>query len=144
MIVIDRLAPADVPQVLALLERSGLPLDGFSDHATTALVARDEGSVVGSAALEVRDDVALLRSVAVDAARRGQGLGQRLTDAALRLARQRGVQSVYLLTETADEFFARRGFRPIERGAVATAIHQSAEWSCACSQRARVMHLRIS
>ena len=54
-------------------------------------------------------------SVAVGAARRGQGLGQALATAALDLGRQRGVATVYLLTETAAGFFPKLGFRPITR-----------------------------
>ncbi|MGH7319149.1 MAG: GNAT family N-acetyltransferase [Candidatus Rokuibacteriota bacterium] len=49
------------------------------------------------AAIELYDGAALLRSVAVEAERRGEGLGQNLTRAALELARERGAKTVYLL-----------------------------------------------
>ncbi|HJZ49735.1 MAG TPA: GNAT family N-acetyltransferase, partial [Roseiflexaceae bacterium] len=81
---------SDLPAVLALLERSGLPRDGLSEHVATTLVARSGDAIVGSAALELYGGAALLRSVAVDSALRGQGLGQRLTRAALDVARQHG------------------------------------------------------
>jgi len=42
--------------------------------------------VIGSAALECYGTVALLRSIAVVVAQRGQGLGERLTRSALGLA----------------------------------------------------------
>ena len=74
--------------------------------------------VVGSAALEFYGKAALLRSVAVVAELRGAGLGHRLTGAALDLARQRGVTAVYLLTETAADFFPRFGFRPTQRAQI--------------------------
>src|SRR5262245_64718992 len=85
-ITIGPACPGDLPAVLALLERSGLPQDGLSEHLATTLVARDGDAIVGSAALEVYRKAALLRSVAVDSALRGQGLGQRLTRTALDLA----------------------------------------------------------
>src|SRR5262245_53687185 len=103
-ITIGAARDSDLPAVLALLERSGLPPDGLSEHMVTTLVARSGDAVVGSAALEVYGAAALLRSVAVDSALRGQGLGQRLTRAALDLARQLGIATVYLLTETASDF----------------------------------------
>jgi amino-acid N-acetyltransferase len=70
-----RIGPAareDLPgRLLSLLEESGLPEDGLEDHLGTALVAREGGRVVGSAALELHRSGALLRSVAVEADRRG-------------------------------------------------------------------------
>jgi amino-acid N-acetyltransferase len=130
---------SDLSALLALLERSGLPQEGLANHLATTIVARSGGAVVGSAALEVYGGAALLRSVAVDATLRGQGLGQRLTRAALDLARQRGVATVYLLTETAAEFFPRFGFQLTERAAVETAVQQSIEFRGACPASAQVL-----
>jgi amino-acid N-acetyltransferase len=134
----------DLPAVLALLERSGLPPDGLSEHVATTLVARDGDVVVGSAALEVYSRAALLRSAAVDPALRGQGLGQRLTRAALDLARQQGITTVYLLTETAGDFFPRFGFHPTERAAVEVAVQQSVEFTSACPASAQVLVVSLS
>jgi amino-acid N-acetyltransferase len=85
------------------------------------------------------DKAALLRSVAVDQARRGQGLGQQLTQAALSLAKQQGVTEVYLLTETAADFFPRFGFRPVSRAQVAPAVQGSVEFTTACPASALAM-----
>jgi amino-acid N-acetyltransferase len=134
----------DIPAILALLERNGLPQDGFLDHVRTALVARVGESVVGSAALELYGKAALLRSVAVDASLRGQGLGQQLTRAALELARQRDVETVYLFTETAGDFFPRFGFRAINRSAVDTGVQQSIEFTSACPVSAQVLALSLT
>jgi amino-acid N-acetyltransferase len=98
---------------------------------------------VGSAALELYGNAALLRSVAVDQNLRGQGLGQQLTRAALDLAGQHGVETVYLLTETATDFFPRFGFQPIARSAVAPAVQQSVEFTSACPASAAVLALDL-
>lgn len=134
----------DFPQVLALLERCELPLDGLHDHQATTLVAIADNHIVGSAALEVYHPSALLRSVAVDALWRGQGLGQQLVRVALELAQQHRVEQVYLLTETAATFFPRFGFQPVARATVDPAIHQSVEWTDACPASALVLvcHLK--
>lgn len=55
----------ELPQIVALLEEDGLPQDGLENHLPTTLVARLEGRVVGSAALELYGPAALLRYVAV-------------------------------------------------------------------------------
>lgn len=139
MITIEPAQADDLAAILALLQASGLPQNGLDAHLATTLVARQDGQVVGSTALEHYGSAALLRSVAVAAALRGQGVGQQLTQAALRLARQLGVTEVYLLTETAGDFFPRFGFRPITRAQVAPAVQQSAEFTGVCPENALVM-----
>jgi len=49
--------PDDLEAVLGLLRESHLPPDGLSEHVATILVARHEGRIVGSAALELYGDV---------------------------------------------------------------------------------------
>ncbi len=129
----------DLAEILALLTRSELPPEGLSDHLATALVAREGQTVVGSAALELYGPAALLRSVAVEDGLRGQGLGQRLTRAALDLGRQHGAKTIYLLTETASDFFARLGFRPISRSEVVAAVKRSVEFTTLCPESAQAM-----
>ncbi|HNP73276.1 MAG TPA: hypothetical protein PKK15_19335, partial [Kouleothrix sp.] len=51
-IAIEPAAPGDFAAVEALLVSSGLPLDGLREHFGQALVARLDGRVIGSAALE--------------------------------------------------------------------------------------------
>jgi amino-acid N-acetyltransferase len=143
-ITIGAAHPDDLPALLALLERSGLPKEGLADHLETTLVARDGDEVVGSAALETYGAAALLRSVAVDSMLRGERLGQRLTRAALDLARHRGVARVYLLTETADDYFTRFGFHAIDRLAVDAAVQQSVEFTSACPASAQVLVASLS
>ena len=136
--------PSDVAAIEALLSASELPLDGLREHMGAALVARQGGAVVGSAALELYDDTALLRSVAVAPALRGQGLGQQLVRAALRLARERGAGDVYLLTETAAPWFERLGFAPIVRHVVTPAVQASVEFTDACPASAQAMRLTLA
>jgi len=135
---------ADLPEILGLLERSRLPPDGLAPHVASTIVARDRGRIVGSAALELYGRVGLLRSVAVDEGLRGRGLGKRLTAAALDLARARGLRTVYLLTETAGEFFPRFGFRAVTRGDVDPAARQSVEFTTLCPASALVMALDLT
>jgi amino-acid N-acetyltransferase len=81
----------------------------------------------------------MIRSVAVDPAWRGRGLGGRLTRVVLDLAEQAGVQRIYLLTETAPDFFRGFGFRPIQRDDADAAVRTSAEFTELCPTSAIVM-----
>ena len=62
---VERARPEDAAGILALLKENSLPPDGLENHLKTAVVARQHGRIVGSAALEMYPDGALLRSVAV-------------------------------------------------------------------------------
>jgi len=129
----------DLPAVIMLLEKDKLPMAGINEHIGTTLVARRSARVVGCAAVEIYGTSGLLRSVAVDEERRGEGLGHQLTQAALDLARARGVTSVYLLTTTAEKFFPRFGFREVAREDVDPAVRASVEFTTACPASAVAM-----
>jgi len=135
--------PRDLPDIIALLEAGKLPLAGLDAHVATTLVARRNARVVGCAALEIHGTVGLLRSVAVDETRRGEGLGHQLTQAALDLARARGVRTVYLLTTTAAAFFPRFGFREVSRDDVDPAVQRSVEFTKACPADAVAMRADV-
>ena len=134
---------ADLPDILALLETSALPVAGIERHVSTTLVARDNGKISGCAAVEIYGTAGLLRSVAVEPERRGEGLGQKLTAAALELAREHGVHDVYLLTTTAGDFFPRFGFTPIARNQMDPALAASEELRGACPASAVAMRARL-
>ena len=114
-----------------------LPTAGVRECLGHAVVARENGRLVGCAALEVYADGALLRSVAVDERLRGRGVGHQLTEAALALARQAGAPAAFLLTTTAGEFFPRFGFERITRDEVPAGVRDSIEFTSACPCRRR-------
>lgn len=72
-----------------------------------------DGQFMGCGALQlVNDGLAEIRSLAVDPARRGAGIGSRILRALLRDAQRLGVARVFCLTRRLD-FFARHGFIPV-------------------------------
>jgi amino-acid N-acetyltransferase len=135
---------ADTAAILTLLQRSDLPTAGLADHVANAVVARAHDAVIGCAALEMYGDDALLRSVAVESSQRGTGLGHRLTEAAIARAAESGVQTLYLLTTTAERFFPRFGFTVIDRSQVPPGVSRSIEFTSACPASAIVMRRRLN
>ncbi len=116
----DPIKPAkrgDMAAVRAMLAESGLEKEpARDDQFTSFFVLSNEGGVVGSVALEVFGDDAVLRALAVHPERRGTGYGWMLADMAVSQARWRGVRRIYLLTENASDFFAAKfGFRIVDR-----------------------------
>lgn len=138
-ITIEAAQPGDADAIASLISANQLPLDGLREHLDTAVVARLNGAVVGVAALEVYADGVLLRSVAVASALQGQGLGHRLTDAVLQLARDLAAPHAYLLTTTAEKFFPKFGFERIARTDVPASVQTSIEFRSACPATAIVM-----
>jgi len=134
---------SDLPAITSLLRQAKLPPDGIESLGSSTLVARDHDTVVGCAALELYTTAALLRSVVVDAGQRGNGLGQQLTAAALHLARDHNIRTVYLITETAGDFFPRFGFVATERSRVDPEVKQSVQFTKACPDSALVMELEL-
>ena len=136
---IEPARPEDAETVRRLLQRNHLPLDGLCDHLATTLVARHNDQILGSAALEVYADGALLRSVAVAPEAQGHGLGHELTDAAIRMAEAIKAPAIYLLTTTAERFFPTFGFERIARTDVPAGVQTSIEFTSACPSSAVVM-----
>jgi amino-acid N-acetyltransferase len=135
---------SDFDAIAKLLDESRLPTAGLRDSLPNALVARENGTVVGAAALERYRSGALLRSVVVAEPMRGRRLGERLTRAALDLAREHDAPAAFLLTTTAPEFFSRFGFETITRGEVPDDVRQSIEFSSACPASAIAMKLDLT
>ncbi|MCM2270104.1 MAG: arsenic resistance N-acetyltransferase ArsN2 [Thermoanaerobaculia bacterium] len=133
----------ELAALLALLAEAGLPTAGVAAHLDAALVVRDGDRLLGCVALELYGDEALLRSLAVAPTARGQGLGERLTAAALELAETRGARRVWLLTTTAQKFFPRFGFLEVTRDELPAALAASEELRGACPASAVVMGLGL-
>jgi UDP-N-acetylmuramate: L-alanyl-gamma-D-glutamyl-meso-diaminopimelate ligase len=115
---------ADMPAVRGLLGQVGLGDEPSRDERYPAfIVLRNERGTVGAVALEVFGDDAILRALAVDLECRGAGYGWMLADMAVSQARYRGVRRIYLLTETASDFFAAKfGFRVVDRSTVSAEV----------------------
>ncbi len=78
-------------------------------------VAELDGDVVGCCALQiVWSDLAEIKSLAVDEANTGRGVGKTLVDAAIEQAGRLGLRQVFALTLDPD-FFKKMGFEIIEK-----------------------------
>jgi N-acetylglutamate synthase-like GNAT family acetyltransferase len=141
---IEAARAADVAAIAALLRAADLPHEDFAPHLAHFLVARDSrGTVIGAVGAEVHAPEALLRSLVVAEEARGQGLGDTLVEALAAAAESWGVQRWWLLTTTAERFFAARSFSRAERASAPAAIRASGQFrggcggSAVCLTRAR-------
>jgi protein-tyrosine-phosphatase/N-acetylglutamate synthase-like GNAT family acetyltransferase len=125
---IHRGESSDVPAVLNLLQSAGLPTSDLASAQRLHLWVCRAGSLQGAIALEHFGNEALLRSLAVAAKFRRQGLGRALVERLEHDARTDGIERLILLTETAEPFFRSLGYVKIERQSVSETRRQSAEF----------------
>jgi amino-acid N-acetyltransferase len=134
---------ADLSAVESLLSTSGLPVEGVRDSFSNFIVAEDRGAIAGAIGFEKFGSVALLRSAVVAPDNRGSGVGRRLVEQLLERAGIDGIEDLYLLTTTAENYFPRFGFARTTRSAVPDAVKASAEFHGACPDTAVVMTRRV-
>jgi amino-acid N-acetyltransferase len=130
--------------VIALLVAEKLPVDDLPEKLDNFVVALEGERLVGVAGLEIYGLYGLLRSVAVDKAHRGKGIADRLLKQIEGLAEAKQLKAIFLLTETAPEYFSRKGYQSISRAAVPEEIQQSTEFSHVCPQSAVVMRKNLN
>lgn len=107
----------DADDVLAFIEvfveaKRVLPrtLDEMTLLMPTAYVAFVDGELVGFAALEIYSrKLAEVRSLCVKPELQGRGIGKKLTQACVDLARERNIYEVMVITSS-DDFFRNCGF----------------------------------
>jgi N-acetylglutamate synthase-like GNAT family acetyltransferase len=126
----DAMRPArgsDMPAVRELLQTVGLTEEpARDDQSPTFFVLHNEQGLMGAVALEVLGDDAILRALSVHPEARGAGYGWMLADMAVSQARWRGVRRIYLLTESASDFFAAKfGFRVVDRSTLGKLVAAS-------------------
>jgi amino-acid N-acetyltransferase len=86
-------------------------------------VAEVDGTVAGCGALHVMwEDLAEVRTLAVDPVWRGHGVGSRILTALLDQARELGVSRLFCLTFEVD-FFSRHGFHVVDGTPVAPEVY---------------------
>lgn len=137
--VIRAATAADEPVILDLLQRSALPASDLQAARPEFIIAEIGGKIVGIGALERFGSAALLRSLAVEPAWRGSGVGRLIVAELERRARATGIGELILLTLTAKAFFERLGYQSKAREQVAPAVRESAEFRALCPVTAACM-----
>ena len=126
-----------------LLTKTNLPVEGVKKTIDSFVVAENKGKVVGVAGVERCGDFGLLRSVAVDPAVRGRGVGAAMTEWLIADSEASGLHALYLLTTTAEDYFPSFGFEKTARDTVPAEIKQSSEFRDICPSSATVMYREL-
>ena len=121
-----------------LLKKNNLPTEDINP-GTQLFVIEENDSVIGTIAVEYNFDVALLRSLSISEQKRNSGIGQMLVAFIENYVQKQGVQSIYLLTTTAEAFFLKKGYESVDRNEVPDFIKNTKEFSIICSASSTLM-----
>lgn len=133
---------AEFPAIHNLLVRNGLPVDGVDPRSGTYYVAAND-RVLGALGFEACGSAAVLRSFAVEPEFRKAGVGKALLENLLVKLRTSDFSDVYLLTNTAEGYFANYGFVDSEREQAPAEVLSSAIFRAHCCIECACKRLRL-
>jgi amino-acid N-acetyltransferase len=127
-----------------LLARNDLPTADVRATPDSFFVAFDAGERIGVGGIEGFPPDGLLRSVVVEESMRGRGAGAALCDRLEHEAASDGIDTLYLLTTTAADFFAARGYESVDRADAPASVRETSQFESLCPATATVMRKRLS
>src|SRR5678815_2326095 len=125
--------------IIAFLQAEKLPVEDLPASLDNFFIATEEGKVIGAIGLEQYDNYGLLRSMVVDKEYRNKNIASQLVRQLENYTTTIGITCLYLLTETAAQYFERKGYSKISRDEVPVALQASSEFSSVCPISAIVM-----
>ena len=144
-VTLSGVRPEEAPAVKRLVADCDLPTADLTDEKLRHfLVARKGDVVVGTVGVELFPPQALLRSLAVEEAYRGQGIASKLLQAVERYARMMGATQLVLLTLTAEDYFSRYRYSTIKRSDAPASLEATEEFKTLCPDTAVCMRKQIA
>ena len=133
-----------VEAIRKLLNEAQLPsadISGSPVQQFYGICQSDE--LIAVVGLEPLGNIGLLRSLAVARDQRGRSLAMALTLHVEQQAAAQGIDTLYLLTTTAAEFFRKRGYATCAREDAPAAIRASSQFSALCPSSAVLLSKQL-
>jgi N-acetylglutamate synthase-like GNAT family acetyltransferase/DNA-binding transcriptional ArsR family regulator len=126
------------------LLKNNLPVDDLGGEGQRYFSLLDaSGSAYGLGGLEGAGADQLLRSLIIYPEARGTGLGRALVRLLEARAREEGAQRVWLLTNDAEKYFRRLGYKTIDRAQAPKAITRTKQFAGLCPESAKLMRKEL-
>lgn len=129
----------DLPVLQTLLKGNLLPFEDLTDGKAVFWVATHGEEIIGCIGLEKRGSHGLLRSFAVKDGFKNKGIGDELFNKLKVESRNNGIETLHLLTTTANAYFEKRGFMVSNRDAAPDQIRQTTAFTALCPSTAFYM-----
>lgn len=134
-----------IEDIRKFLSDCGLPTADISLAAPPLFFGVSEsGLLVAIVGLQLFGSVGLLRSLAVLPAYRGKKIAMELVAFAEEYALTHNTKELFLLTETAEPFFSKLGYRAASRSEAPDAIRSTSQYSGLCPASSAFLSKRLS
>lgn len=134
----------DCASIKKLLETNELTYQGVEENLDKFLVACTDTEVIGVVGAEHITDAVLLRSLAVKENMRKLNIGATLVQSILEKAKEMNKKDIYLLTNTAEGYFAKKGFFQINRSQIPYELLKNSCLNFSCPSTSICMKLKIN
>src|SRR5664279_2771756 len=131
-------------EIINLLQSQKLPSEDLPLLLNDFYIALEADELTGVIGMERYGHYGLLRSMAVHPDYRNKHIAETLVKRLEEKAAAAGIISMFLLTETAANYFERKGYEPITRDHVPNDLMRSAEFSHVCPESDTVMKKQLT
>ncbi|PJZ53102.1 GNAT family N-acetyltransferase [Leptospira adleri] len=130
--------------VLDLPQDKGLPVEDLKNQDLNLFIGfGNESELKAAIGLELPGKFALLRSLAVVEDFQKKGLGTQPVRRIEDLARLLPIETLFLLTTTAKEFFLKLGYREVERDSLPEEIKRTEEFVSLCPASSSILEKKL-
>ncbi|MFW9917475.1 MAG: arsenic resistance N-acetyltransferase ArsN2 [Candidatus Thorarchaeota archaeon] len=142
-VILKQATEEHLSRIVNLLKENNLPSEDIPSKMNYLFLGYAGSQFVGIGGLEIHENYGLLRSLTVEEPARGQGYGKAICMKLIDYAKEKRILKIYLLTETAQAFFAKLNFEKIDRNTAPPAIQKTAEFATLCPDSAVCMMLEL-
>lgn len=130
---------ADLAAIKILLNSSKLPSSDCDEHIENFIVAEDRGKIIGTGGFEICGSNGLIRSIVITPEYRENGIAKKIYQQIENETSRLGINTLYLLTESAIGYFKKLGFMIKKRSETPRAIMQTKQFKELCPSSVAIM-----
>jgi amino-acid N-acetyltransferase len=133
----------DFSAICQLLSEENLPTADINPTLENFFITVEGNELCGVMGMDRYGNTGLLRSAIVKKEYRRTGIAAALINQLVDYAKKQGVESLYLITNTAEKYFAKKGFEKITKNEVPETVLQSKEFNGLCPVSAVIMFRKL-
>lgn len=126
-------------QICQLLSAAQLPIEDINPLLEHFFIAVEGDAIIAVTGMDKYEDAGLLRSVIVQPHFRNSGIASELINQLFTYAKDQGIITLYLITNTAEKYFEKKGFKKMMRQEVPATVLQSKEFNGLCPSSSVIM-----
>ncbi len=134
---------SEMDDIISLLKKEDLPISDIHEKSVQLFVCVNADKIIGVVGLENYAPTGLLRSLVVHTEYKGIGIGRILINHIISHCKINKISEIYLLTETAENYFLKNGFYTISRNELPAAIKRTKEFTDICPVSAVAMFKQL-